>query len=210
MKSIATARRSNKPCIVGLTGGIGSGKSFAREMFEALNVPCIDADQVARNIHQNPAHPATQLIAKSFPTLLADSGALERGSLHRVFAINKMANSQLKSILKPFVIESMRRWTNQQSAPYVIWESALLLEEDVPVDRVLVVDAPEEHRIARIQLRNPDWNKHQIENVLAMQISRQAFLEQTQDVIKNDASPAELQQQVEAMHWHYMKQWGMI
>ena len=208
MKAIATTRYSNTPCIVGITGGIGSGKSFARKMFEALNVPCIDADQVARNIHQDPAHPATQLIAKSFPTLLADNGALERGSLHRVFAINTKANSQLKSILKPFVIESMRRWTERQSAPYVVWESALLLEEKVAVDRVLVVDASEECRIARIQLRNPDWNMHQIQNILAMQISRQAFLEQMQDVIKNDASPAELQQQVEAMHWHYLKQWG--
>ncbi|MFZ2267824.1 MAG: dephospho-CoA kinase [Azonexus sp.] len=208
MNAIATAQARCQPVVVGLTGGIGSGKSTARECFERLGVPCIDADLVARGMHQDSGHPVVGQIARLFPGLITADGKLARGSLHQVFARDSSANRQLKSTLKPFVMQHLEQWTARQSAPYVVWESALLLAEQVAVDRVLLVDCPEPLRRRRIGIRNPDWSVEQIGRVLAMQMSQPAFLEQAQDVIGNAASVAELQQHVAAMHRHYMELWG--
>lgn len=205
MNTIAPAHTCSQPLVIGLTGGIGSGKSTARESFERLGVPCIDADRVARKLHQDPKHPVIAQIRALFPEVITVDGKLARGSLHQVFACDATANRQLKSLLKPFVMAQLLHWTQQQRFPYVVWESALLLDEHIPVDRVLLVDCPEAQRLRRIGIRNPAWNEEQIHQVQAMQMSRPAFLEQAQDVIRNDASVAELQQQVEAMHRHYMK-----
>lgn len=203
-----TPQARRPPVIVGLTGGIGSGKSTVRESFARLGVPCLDADQVARGMHQDPQHPANRQIAELFPALMTSDGSLARGSLHRVFARNSMANRQLKAVLKPFVIEHMQRWSERQQAPYVIWESALLLDEQVPVERVLLVDCPEELRRYRISIRNPDWSTEQIDNVPAMQLPRQAYLAQAHDIITNTALPSGLPQQVAAIHRHYLELWG--
>lgn len=208
MKASATTQNRCQPAVVGLTGGIGSGKSTARQSFERLGVPCIDADLVARRMHQDPTHPAVGQIARHFPDLITTDGTLARGSLHHVFARDASANRQLKSILKPFVLEDLRQWTARQNAPYVVWESALLLDEQVPVDRVLLVDCPDELRRQRIGFRNPDWNGKQIDRVLAMQMSRPAFLERAQEVIGNAGPVAGLQQQVDAMHRHFTELWG--
>ncbi|HVK54066.1 MAG TPA: dephospho-CoA kinase [Burkholderiales bacterium] len=196
------------PRVVGLTGGIGCGKSLVREMFQDLGAPGIDADQVARSIHQNPAHPAVRQIAEVFPGMVASNGGLKRGSLQERFATDQTANRQLKAILKPYVMDAIWRWTADQRAPYVIWESALMLDENITVDRVLVADAQEQRRIIRLKDRNQDWSEPQIRNILELQMSREAYLMRAQDVIRNDGSPVELKQQVEIMHRQYMTLWG--
>ena len=132
---------ANLPAVVGLTGGIGAGKSAVRQAFEALGVPCLDTDIVARSIHQDPGHPATQEVARAFPEWMTDDGALQRGSLQGLFSRNAAANRTLIDILKPHVLAVMHRWTEQQNATYVIWESALLLWEQIAVDQMLVVEA---------------------------------------------------------------------
>ena len=199
---------ASAPRVVGLTGGIGCGKSLVRKMFEALGVPCIDADLVARDIHQNPAHPATREIAQAFPGMLTAGGTLQRGSLHGLFAVDQEANRRLKAILQPHVMAAIHRWTVMQTAPYVIWESALLPELDIAVDRVLVVDAQDGNRMARIAHRNPEWTEQQIRNLLAIQMPRDAYLNAAQDVTANDESIHALQRQVEAMHAKYLAMWG--
>ena len=83
---------ANLPAVVGLTGGIGAGKSSVRQAFEALGVPCLDTDIVARSIHQDPGHPATQEVALAFPEWMTDDGALQRGSLQGLFSRNAAAN----------------------------------------------------------------------------------------------------------------------
>ena len=89
------------PKILGLTGGIGSGKSQVRHILENLNVPCLDADIVARAIHQDAAHPAVAEIARAFPDAIDIDGKLSRGSLRSIFAADPAANSRLQAILKP-------------------------------------------------------------------------------------------------------------
>jgi dephospho-CoA kinase len=197
-----------QPRVIGLTGGIGSGKSLVRKMFEQLGVPCIDADNVARAIHQNATHPATRQIADAFPGMITDTGTLKKGSLPSLFAIDQVANRRLKAILKPHVMEALSSWSANQNSPYVIWESALILEESIPVDRVLVVDAQEEKRVERIRDRNPDWSDEQIRNIIAVQLPRAEFRKRAQDIISNDQTEAELKKQVEYMHVQYITLWG--
>lgn len=101
------AAADKRPKIVGLTGGIAAGKSATRQAFERLGVPCLDADAVARDIHQDPAHPATQTLAKTFAEWMTPEGALQRGSLQGLFARDTDANHTLIGILKPHVLAAM-------------------------------------------------------------------------------------------------------
>ncbi len=196
------------PKVVGLTGGIAAGKSAARSAFELLNVPCIDFDTVTRSIHQDPAHPATRQLAKTFAAWMTEEGALQRGSLRALFARDATANRALIDLLKPYAMDNIRKWTALQHAPYVVWESALLMQEEIAVDRLLIVEAPLALRIARIKSRNPDWSEQHIADILAMQaITHCSHIAQA-DTIRNDGTPESLQEQIASMHHRYTTLWS--
>lgn len=197
-----------RPAVVALTGGIGCGKSLARGMFEELGVPAVDADQVARAIHQDPRHPAIPEIAAALPEAISAQGVLKRGSLRMIFARDSQANFKLKAILKPYVMNEIAQWTARQCAPYVMWESALILDERIPADRIAVVDAATDARIVRIAQRSPDWSETEIRTILVIQASREVYLQQAHDVIRNDGSIDELRQQVLALHQRYLALWS--
>ncbi len=196
------------PRVLALTRGIGSGKSSGRAIFQDLGVPCLDVDLVARSIHQDPRHPAPARIADAIPEAMSTDGTLSRGSLRKLFAIDNAANDELKRILKPYVMAQARRWTRAQSAKYVVWESALMTDQAIPCDRVLVIDASDDTRLTRIQRRNPDWSAEQITNIIAIQPPRAGYLARADDVIDNDGAPAELKSRVEQLHRIYMKVWS--
>jgi dephospho-CoA kinase len=199
----------NKPApkVVGLTGGLGSGKSTARSVWEDLGVPCADADTVAREIHQDSNHPAMAELALAFPFAITPDGRLSRGTLRTLFATDPDANSTLKTILAPHVVAHLQRWTAEQNAPYVVWESALLVEEKIAVDRLVVVDASVHQQRARVVHRNPDWTQAHIDGVLSMQLSREARLEQADDTIHNEGDLGALRAQVLALHQAYLARW---
>lgn len=196
------------PHVLALTGAVGSGKSTVAGAFAALGVPCLDADLVARAIHQDPAHPAMAAIAAAFPQAMASDGRLARGSLRSVFARDAPANAQLKQLLRPWVLEAALRWTAEQDAPYVVWESALIGDQGIPAARVLVVDAPSQVRMARLALRNPDWTPTQVAAIFAMQPSREAYLEGAHDVIVNAGTPDALARMVQDLHRKYTSLWS--
>lgn len=196
------------PKIVGLTGGMGSGKSTVRQMLHNLGVPCVDADIVAREIHQKAGHPALGEIALAFPHAMTPDGRLSRGSLHKIFAIDAGANNRLKTILGPYVVARMSQWTAEQKTPYVVWESALIIEAKIRVDRIMVVDIRRELQIARVLERNPHWNAAQIESILALQLDRADRVKYAHDTICNDGSFDNLQRQVRALHSTYLELWG--
>jgi len=204
----AHVTRQVAPRVLGLTGGIGSGKSTARSIFEELGIPTIDSDEVARSIHQNPSHPAMAALADLIPQAVTADGRLRRGSLRNQFATDGEANRTLKQILKPFVIAETANWTRRMGGPYVVWESALIVEQRIPCDRLLVIDAPANIRIARILNRNPDWTVGQIENILSVQLSGAAYVAATDDVICNDGSLADLRNQIEELHRSCLKNWS--
>ena len=196
------------PHVLGLTGGIGSGKSTTRKIFETLGVPTIDGDEVARSIHQNPKHPAMAALADLIHQSITADGRLQRGSLRHQFASDHDANQKLKRVLKPFVIAETEHWTRRMRGAYVVWESALIIDEDIPCDRILVIDAPKSARIARVLDRNPDWTEEHTENILSVQLSSTAYIAAADDVICNDGSIAQLRKQIEELHLRYMKNWS--
>lgn len=196
------------PKVLALTGGIASGKSTFARAFAQLGVPCIDADALARAIHQDPAHPATRAIAQAFPDAMTADGRLARGTLRTVFALDAKANEDLKNILRPAVLAAAEDWTRQQGAPYVIWESALTADQAIGAHRVLVIDASETTRLARIALRNPDWSREQAAAVMAMQLPRAAYLEGADDVASNDGPAADVQAIAAQLHANYLALWS--
>lgn len=198
----------HRPLVVGLTGGIGAGKSSARAVFETLGVPCLDIDLVARKIHQDPDHPAMSALAREIPAAIASDGTLQRGRLRTLFAVDTSANLILKRLLKPHVMAEAERWTRAQSALYVVWESALLIDEAIACDSVLLIDATDDDRHARIRVRNPDWSDAEIESVMRLQPSRSTYLEHADEVIVNQGARAELETQVTRLHRKYMKTWS--
>ena len=195
------------PKVVGLTGGLGSGKSTARGVWEGLGVPCADADTVAREIHQDSNHPAMVELALAFPFAITPDGRLSRGTLRTLFATDPDANTLLKTILAPHVLAHLQRWTAEQSAPYVVWESALLMEEKIAVDRMVVVDASAAQQRARAQIRNPDWTLAHIDGVLSMQLGREARLACADDTLHNEGDLGALSAQVLALHQSYVQRW---
>ena len=197
-----------KPRVVALTGGMGSGKSTVRKLFAELGVPCIDADQVARTIHQNPAHPVMMEIKDVYPELVGDDGRLYRGSLLKRLSVDAEANSTIKRLLKPYVLAEIESWTRKMNSTYVVWESALIIEENIRADRNLVVDAENKIRVERILARNPGWTIDQIQLILAIQLPRNGYLANADDVIKNDAHLDDLRCQVEVLHHMYIKNWS--
>ena len=194
--------------MLALSGGIGSGKSTFARAFAQLGVPCIDADALARTIHQDPAHPATHAIAQALPDAMTPQGRLARGSLRTLFAIDGAANDKLKSILRPWVLAEARRWTQAQAAPYVIWESALTTEQGIAAARVLVVDADDDVRFARIALRNPDWPRAQVAAIMAMQLPRAAYLAGADDVVVNNGPLTEVPAIAAQLHANYLTRWS--
>ncbi|NHZ97859.1 dephospho-CoA kinase [Massilia sp. CCM 8734] len=196
------------PKVLVLTGGIGSGKSTFARAFEALGVPCIDADALARTVHQDPAHPATMQIARAFPQAMAADGSLARGSLRNIFALDAAANEELKRLLRPAVLALADAWTRLQRAPYVVWESALATDQALPAARVLVIDTTDQHRAARIALRNPDWTAAQVASIIAMQLARADYLAHADDVVGNDGTLDDVRTLTLQLHHRYTDLWS--
>jgi dephospho-CoA kinase len=192
--------------VLAITGGIASGKSRFVRAFAALGVPCLDTDVVARTIHQDPAHPATLALAQAFPQAIAEDGRLARGSLRAVFAHDRAANVELKRILRPFVLAEAQRWTQAQTAPYVVWEAALLRDQHIPANRVLEIVAPPAVRLARLALRNPDWSAAQAASIMAMQSVQSG--EPADDTVVNDGPESAIDATVAQLHQRYLTLWS--
>jgi len=201
-----TARYSHHMLIIGLTGGIGSGKSTVARHFEALGAPVIDADDIGRQLVE-PGQPALAAIVKHFGSdMLDDKRHLNRARLReQVFAHPKQRH-ELEAILHPRIrAEVQRRIANLSPAcGYSLLSVPLLIEsgwQDL-VQRVLVVDAPRELQIRRTTTRD-GITRQQAEAIIASQINRDARLQAADDVIHNDSDLAALQAQVEALHQRY-------
>jgi dephospho-CoA kinase len=196
--------------IIGLTGGIASGKSCARKMFEDLNVPCVDIDILSRSIHQNPMHPACAELRRIFPQQMTAEGCLQRGSLRHYFSHFPSANQILKNILKPYVLQELLVWTSQQSNVYVVWESALLIEENLlenfsaNMPRTLWVKTIPENQFARLSRRYPDWSHDELNRFITLQLSFEHADEFVDDIIDNNADVSSLRDQVKQLHQIYL------
>lgn len=191
--------------VIGLTGGIGSGKTAVANLFATRGVPVIDADELAREV-VTPGEPAHAEIVREFGAeILTPGGELDRRRLRdRVFSDDD-GRQRLESIIHPRVFEAIERRLDTLNVPYAIVVVPLLIESGAVdrVDRVLVVDAPEELQISRVGRRDAT-SRPAVEKILAAQVDRRTRLEAADDVIENDSSESDLERKVAVLHRQYL------
>ncbi len=194
----------NTPLKIGLTGGIGSGKSTVTELFQSLSVPVIDADIIAHQLVE-PGQAALKIISQTFDDVLQADGSLNRAKLRSVVFADPDKKKQLEAILHPLVFQRMDEQARQLDAPYCILSIPLLLEthSNHRVDRILVIDCSTELQHQRVKQRD-NLGTEQIEQIIASQISREQRLKQADDIIDNSKSVTELAEQVKNLHNLYL------
>lgn len=192
---------------VGLTGGIGSGKSQVAAYFSLLNVPVIDADQVNRQLINTPQHAALTAIVQVFGEQAIDhSGCLNRDYVRQLIFEQTHYKQQLERILHPFIFAEIQQQQRHYHSVYGIIELPLLHPQSPflsLVDRVLVVHCDEQTRIERVQKRS-QLNKTQIQAIMQNQLSDQERLDFANDVIHNQGSLIQLQNAVHTQHQYYL------
>ncbi|MHB8760124.1 MAG: dephospho-CoA kinase [Thiobacillus sp.] len=191
---------------IGLTGGIGSGKSAAAARFAELGVPVIDTDVIARELTR-PGRPALDAIRASFGDAeIAADGSLDRPVLRRRVFADAAARRRLEAILHPLVLHEVKARLAALSAPYAVAVIPLLVETGAYgslLDRIAVVDCPEELQIARTVARS-GLAREEVGAVLAAQATRSARLAAADDVIVNTGTLAALRDEVDALHQCYL------
>lgn len=190
--------------IIGLTGGIGSGKSTVANLFEDLGVPIIDMDYIARQVVE-PGQTALQQITQIFGNELIDAeGKLKRQQLSQIIFDSEEKRRQLETILHPLIREETERQLAKLETPYCVVVIPLLLESDQRslVNRILVVDAPEDIQIARTMQRD-GISASQAEKILASQVDRQSRLNAADDIINNSGELEALRHQVNKLDQMY-------
>ena len=194
-----------KPWILGLTGGIGSGKSAVAQHFIELGVHLVDADHAARWVVE-PGQPALAKIVEHFGTeVLQADGQLDRAALRaRVFA-DSTERRWLEALLHPLIRREITDYLARAESPYTILVSPLLVEsgQHELTQRILVVDAPEQLRVERTMQRD-QVSADQVRAILNAQASREERLRYADDVLVNDRDLNWLRSEVERLHNFYL------
>ena len=189
---------------IGLTGGIGSGKSAACKIFSELGVPVIDADDIAHSLVE-PGMPAFKEITRIFGNeVIASDGSLDRKIIRdKVFA-NEIDRKRLESIIHPAVYEEIAVRVKNINSKYCIISIPLLLETDASktVDRILVIDVPRELQLERAANRDKT-NKNDINAIIDSQISRKDRLSAADDIVDNKGNINDLRKRICDLHEFY-------
>ena len=191
--------------IIGLTGGIGSGKSIVASRFQELGMPVIDADTITRELVE-PGQPALREIVAQFgPDILQPDGRLDRPYLRdRIFS-NPDDRRILEDILHPLAQKEVQQRIARLKAPYCILSVPLLIESgwSAMVDRILVVDSPREAQVQRTITRDKT-SRQQVEAIIDSQADRETRLAAADDILENDSDLASLYSQVDILHEEYL------
>ena len=192
--------------IIGLTGGIGSGKSAVSNKFKSLGITVVDADVVARTVVE-PGKPALVEIESHFgPNILNKEGMLDRAQLREIMTSNSEERIWLESVLHPKIGEQITKDIAESTSPYTIYVAPLLLEtnSEKMCSRVLVVDVPKEIQIQRTAKRDK-VSEIQIEKIVDVQMKRENRLKKADDVLINTGTIKELEDQVVKLHEKYLE-----
>ena len=197
--------------VIGLTGGIGSGKSTVARLFGELGVHWVDADDVAREVVE-PGTPALAEIAKHFgEEILTSDGALDRAQLRAIVFQEPEERVWLESLLHPIIREELIRQLNPENyqLPYVLLVSPLLLETDQHelVDRIIVIDVPKDVQLERTMARDTN-SREQVERIIAAQMSREDRLARADEGIDNDRPLDDVTRQVRELHERLLVDFG--
>lgn len=197
--------------VIGLTGGIGSGKSTVARMFGALGVHWVDADDVARQVVE-PGTPALARIAEHFGAdILQADGSLDRARLRTIVFEQPEERAWLEGLLHPVIREDLIRQLHpaDYSLPYVLLVSPLLLETDQHqlAEKVVVVDVPVEVQLSRTMARD-DNDRAQVERIIAAQMPREKRLQKADEVVDNNKELSDVERQVGELHKKFMVAFG--
>ena len=195
----------DKPWVLGLTGGIASGKSAAAQRFAELGVHVVDADQASRWVVE-PGRPAlAQLVERYGPGLLQADGSLDRGALRKVIFEDTEQRRWVEALLHPLIATEIAESLASATSPYAVFVSPLMVESGQYriTQRLLVIDAPEALRVERTLARDTT-NPAQVQAILKAQASREERLRHADDVLVNDRDLAWLRAEVERLHHFYL------
>lgn len=192
--------------VVGLTGGIGSGKSTAARRFEELGVAVIDADVIAREVVEPGKSGFNEVVAAFGDQVVGHDGKLDRAVLRSIIFADAEQKMRLEGILHPKIYAEILQQLDDVLTPYCIVVIPLLAESkrDYPLDRVLVVDLPEALQVARTTLRDRQ-TVNNIEDIIRSQASRKQRLAIADDVVENSGTPEELCKVIDALHQQYLQ-----
>jgi dephospho-CoA kinase len=192
--------------VVGLTGGIGSGKSAAADLFAAHGVAVVDTDAIAHALSKAGGAAMPAIRAEFGAAVVAADGALDRAAMRAIVFADPGARKRLEAILHPMIRAESERQLAAAAAPYAMLVVPLLIESGSyreRVDRVAVVDCREETQIARVMSRN-GLARAEIERILAAQATRAERLAAADDIIDNDGEIAALPPRIERLHADYL------
>ena len=193
--------------VVGLTGGIGSGKSAAEQEFAALGATVVDTDAIARELTDKGGAAIAEIEQRFGRSFLDAAGAMDRKKMRdRVFA-DPAAKRTLEAVLHPMIREESARRIAAAAGPYVVHVVPLLVESGDyrrRVNRVLVVDCPEEMQVERVRARS-GLSADEVRAIMRGQASRAERLAAADDVIDNSGSREALRKQVSALHQKYLQ-----
>lgn len=188
---------------IGLTGGIGSGKTTVANLFQQKSITIVDADIASREVIK-PNTTGFAKIKQTFGEKIIDTkGEINRTLLREIIFTNIKAKQQLEAIVHPLIWQYIEQQVQQSQSPYTILAIPLLLEshKEDKVDRILVVDIPEKIQIQRATKRDKTKD---IKQIMAHQVSRTERLKKADDIIDNSKDINYLQQQVDILHQKYL------
>lgn len=192
--------------ILGITGGIGSGKSAATQWFESQGISVVDADVVAREVVE-PGQPALQAIQQAFGDwVLLEDGNLDRRALREHIFQFPQARQTLEKITHPAIRQSIIQQLQQAESPYVILVSPLLFETNQHqlTHHTLLVDADEQTQLQRASQRDGQ-SEEQIRKIIAAQMPRAQKQQLANDIVVNDGLLEHLHQQLKPLHLSYLQ-----
>ena len=197
--------RDKQTLVVGLTGGIGSGKTTVANGFSALGVPVIDTDVLARELVE-PGQPALDEIISTFGTEVTTAdGRLDRNYMRQLIFTDPARKTQLEAILHPKIRQRIRTLLADIRSAYCIVVIPLLFEtrQTDLVDRILVVDSPEKEQLTRVAARD-SLSDNAIMAIINSQANRNTRLTAADDIIVNDRGMSELTGHIQKLHRYYM------
>lgn len=192
--------------VIGLTGGIGSGKTAASDYLAAKGITVVDADVVARLVVE-PGQPALQAIEQHFGSqVIQADGALDRRALREIVFAEPSARKELEAITHPAIGAEILRQLQASHSPYTLLVSPLLLEssQHKMTQRILLIDVPETLQLARTSSRD-QVDEAQVKAIMAAQMSRQDKRSRADDIVVNDSDLASLHRQLDDLHQQYLK-----
>jgi dephospho-CoA kinase len=193
--------------VVGLTGGIGSGKSAAADEFARLGVTVVDTDAIAHEL-TGQGGAAIPEVKRQFGSAFIDaSGAMNRTRMRELVFSDPQEKQRLEALLHPMIRAESARRIASAAGPYAVHVVPLLIESPghrERVGRVLVVDCPEELQVSRVRQRS-GLPESEVRRIIAAQIQRDKRLAAADDVIDNSGTISALQQQVQKLHETYLK-----